>query len=452
MKYLPGIKSLKRYWKCFVLVSLSFFLCSKGFCQRTEVTLTKTVGHIPNFWAKIEPTDEDSSNLKLPTGLKLKYYNNYNTSLAPIENAYRRYKNSEISYDAFLAKAKSVYPYINIDTTKLAINIKKYASSKIHLISGIDSTGNKVILVDANDDGIISTNEIFIYSQQQTDSLTAHPHADETLTNTLLSQTAMDGSSRSFNVKIFPVSIGEPNTATSASREVTDFSLLRNEFWTGDVLINDQLITIYAQPRTFYNELFNMQFRIKCDNKDDYFFFNMNDYWNNDKLSLSIDSVSVISSEKIKLFISYQSPPRKFNDTTFTMSLQNVANNSVETLGSFLHARKYILIDYWGTWCAPCIEKIPALQEIQQRFSDKLSIISIAYDFDIKKVADFDKAHQLNWGSYFIDRNIEKNLTKPLKVLHYPTYRLYDELGNLIFSGKGDPDKDIDSIIRILSR
>jgi len=344
-----------------------------------------------------------------------------------------------------------IYRHANIDTAGLAINIKKYASSKIHFISGIDSTGNKVILVDANDDGIISNNEMFIYSQQQMDSLSTNPHADESLLNILLNQTASDGSSRSFNVKIFPVSIGTRNTANE-SRTATDFSLLRNESWTGDILINDQLLTIYAQPKTFFNELYNMQFGIKCHNKDDGLFFDINDYWNNDKISLSIDSMSLISNQEIKLFISYQSPPRKFNDTTFKMSLQNVANDRVETLGSFLHRRKYILIDYWGTWCVPCIEKIPALTEIQQRFSDKLSIISIAYDFDIKKVADFDKVHQLNWSSYFIDRNIEKNLTKPLKVLQYPTYRLYDESGDLIFSGKGDPDRDIDSIIKILSR
>ncbi|HEY4324468.1 MAG TPA: TlpA disulfide reductase family protein [Mucilaginibacter sp.] len=451
MKFLPGIKNLKRYWRYFVLIYLSFFLCSKGFCQRTEVTLTKTIGHIPMFTASILPTDVDSGNLKLPAGIKLKYYNRYYTYLAPIEDYYRKYKSGEINHNAFLAKVKSVNRYAYIDTDKLANNISKYASSKINYISGIDTTGNHVILVDANQDGVISNNEILIYSPAQIDSLTNNPGVAEKLRNTLLSQVANDGTVRSVNVKINPVSFGTRNEP-NASRDTTDFLLIRNEFWVGDILINDQSLTIYAQPKSFYNEVNNLQFRIRCNGKDDYIFFDIGDYWNNDKISLSIDSVSVISSEKIKLFISYQSPPRKFNDTTFTMSLQNVANDRIETLGSFLHKRKYILIDYWGTWCVPCIEKIPALKEIQQRFSDKLSIISIAYDFDIKKVADFDITHQLVWSSYFIDRNIEKNLTKPLKVLLYPTYRLYDESGDLIFSGKGDPDRDIDSIIRILSR
>lgn len=39
---------------------------------------------------------------------------------------------------------------------------------------------------------------------------------------------------------------------------------------------------------------------------------------------------------------------------------------------------KYIFLDFWATWCDPCIKGIPHLEEIQKTFKDKVKIISIS--------------------------------------------------------------------------
>lgn len=39
---------------------------------------------------------------------------------------------------------------------------------------------------------------------------------------------------------------------------------------------------------------------------------------------------------------------------------------------------KFVLIDFWATWCPPCRESIPELNEIQRKFADKLVVIGIS--------------------------------------------------------------------------
>lgn len=436
-------------------MSIVFFIIFGGalsaFCQKEVIVLTKTVGTIPKTTVKVAPSDEDTSKLKMPNRLKFKFFNYYYTSLAPVEEAFRRYKAGQLSYEMFLAKVKMIDRYAKVDTAELTANIKKYRSSKIHMISGIDLMDNKLVLIDANQDGVISDNEIFSFSPGQVAGFANNPHTSEGITNILLTQTADDGTQRSANIKIFPVAITTRNTNLFNKSE-TDFSLLRNEYWQGSTTIKDQQFIFYMQSKSFYNELGVMQFRIKCNDKLDGYFTERGDNWHNDTLSFTIDSLAKMDDNHSKLYITYQSPPRRENDTTFTMSIQNVSNNNFETLSPFLHHNKYILLDYWGTWCVPCIEKIPTISKIQKQFSNKVDVISIAYDVDIKTVKNFEASHDINWHSYFIDRSVQINLTKPLKIYRYPTFRLYNEDGKMIFSGEIDADKDLATIVQLLSK
>jgi thiol-disulfide isomerase/thioredoxin len=67
--------------------------------------------------------------------------------------------------------------------------------------------------------------------------------------------------------------------------------------------------------------------------------------------------------------------------------------------------KKYVVIDFWASWCVPCRKAIPALKQFYQEMSSKgVEIISVSID---KKEADWVKANTaeaLPWHS-FLDRS-----------------------------------------------
>lgn len=60
-----------------------------------------------------------------------------------------------------------------------------------------------------------------------------------------------------------------------------------------------------------------------------------------------------------------------------------------EKVGLQDFAGKYVLIDVWATWCAPCRKELPALKELEHQFKDKnIVFVSISYD---QNKADWEK-------------------------------------------------------------
>jgi thiol-disulfide isomerase/thioredoxin len=71
-----------------------------------------------------------------------------------------------------------------------------------------------------------------------------------------------------------------------------------------------------------------------------------------------------------------QSPPRELADTLPDFTLANLAGEpqSIKTL-----AGKPMLINFWATWCGPCLREIPMLKEMQAARPD-IQIVGIAID------------------------------------------------------------------------
>jgi cytochrome c biogenesis protein CcmG/thiol:disulfide interchange protein DsbE len=42
-----------------------------------------------------------------------------------------------------------------------------------------------------------------------------------------------------------------------------------------------------------------------------------------------------------------------------------------------------VVLNFWATWCAPCVEEMPSLVQLQQRFKDKgITVVGISIDVD----------------------------------------------------------------------
>jgi len=57
---------------------------------------------------------------------------------------------------------------------------------------------------------------------------------------------------------------------------------------------------------------------------------------------------------------------------------------------------KFIILNFWATWCAPCKKEIPLFNEFQEAYSDEIQFIGIAID-NAKDVSKFTKIIPINY-------------------------------------------------------
>jgi|GEM_PF-5286728 len=114
---------------------------------------------------------------------------------------------------------------------------------------------------------------------------------------------------------------------------------------------------------------------------------------------------------------------------------------------------KYLLLDFWASWCQPCREKRPKVEEVRKLFSqDKLEILSISLDKTIGDIEKFRREqHPMEWNHSLIPERFESAVLKNLSVNTLPTAYLIDQYGRIVaISDELTKDKIIETFKRII--
>jgi len=103
-------------------------------------------------------------------------------------------------------------------------------------------------------------------------------------------------------------------------------------------------------------------------------------------------------------------------------------------------AGKVVLIDFWATWCSPCLQALPHIKSIARQFAGQpLVIISISLDKDEDKWKNFVKSNQMTWLQYR-DGYFDGNIAKLFAVNAIPATFTIDTDGVLEDQHVGDAD------------
>jgi thiol-disulfide isomerase/thioredoxin len=101
---------------------------------------------------------------------------------------------------------------------------------------------------------------------------------------------------------------------------------------------------------------------------------------------------------------------------------------------------KVVLIEFWGTWCGPCIAQLPEIRRLHDSYADRgLVVIGVHSTRSSEKAADFAKSNNLNWSIALDDDDQSETA---YGVQSWPTCYLIDRRGILRMADIFDGDRE----------
>lgn len=114
-------------------------------------------------------------------------------------------------------------------------------------------------------------------------------------------------------------------------------------------------------------------------------------------------------------------------------------------------SKKMTLIEFWGTWCVPCIELTPEVIKLHKQYEDKVRFISVAYDKDLTKVKAYVNKNNIRWLQSYVDsKNIKNTIIDKWNIQSFPTFILIDENQQMYYAGSSS--ETLEYIRKVLSK
>lgn len=104
-----------------------------------------------------------------------------------------------------------------------------------------------------------------------------------------------------------------------------------------------------------------------------------------------------------------------------------------------LSNKELLLLDFWGTWCGPCMELTPDLKDLHSKYKTKLDIVSIAFQEEAEPVEKYVIKNDIKWFN---------GIVKGKPKTYYPKEKVIKELKVRTFPGFFVVDKDFKILYR----
>src|SRR5437879_2414840 len=89
---------------------------------------------------------------------------------------------------------------------------------------------------------------------------------------------------------------------------------------------------------------------------------------------------------------------------------------------------KVVVLNFWATWCPPCVEEMPSLVAMQEKMKDRVTVFAVSTDGNERAYRRFVKEHGLN---FLTVRDPEQMSNRLYGTFAYPETYIIDSNGIL---------------------
>lgn len=314
--------------------------------------------------------------------------------------------------------------------------------NSLFLFSGLRN-GEKVVIPDLNHDRDFTNDPVFQYPIRKNQRKAANDSA-RSVEFTYDYRYKGETISRSVELKILPF---EPYKYSAVNdQELMQIHLLPAWQKSGIVQVGDKSYRLSLGPSSDFEANYgssSIQIRQESNGEvvkfDPELFvgecFELNDRF------LQIDSVSLFG-ERIYLRTLAEDKIEGVRRGNFLPeALYRKLLSKDETSIAEGNSNPLLLVDFWGSWCGPCIEALPHLSEIYTRYGNlkNFDMLSVAWEHHqagVKSHAKLVSDFKMNWRQEIEVRgktNPTESIIRLMKVDAFPTTFLIDGNGKILY-------------------
>mgnify|MGYP000450139881 CR=1 FL=1 len=119
-----------------------------------------------------------------------------------------------------------------------------------------------------------------------------------------------------------------------------------------------------------------------------------------------------------------------------------VPETVMDKLAACFKRNDYLLVDFWGTWCNPCIAGFSDMKVLHDEISGYCSLVGVCYDSkrNIAKMDSLLSVHGIGWKNIFDDDSAADNpesIVRKLNIRSFPTYLLINRKDEVLLMDSG---------------